>query len=90
MTMHANFRLSLIAAAALGLHGAASAVQPVIKDTLTDAQSIYDWVSLNGACLTAGNNTGTIPACSGLAYYGTQVQVGELAGPERETDCGQG
>ncbi len=80
MTMHANFRLSLIAAAALGLHGAANAVQPVIKDTLTDAQSIYDWVSLNGACLTAGNGKGAIPACVGLPYYGSATLVGGTTG----------
>lgn len=44
--------------------------QLIISDTLTGASSSYDWKALNGACLTAGNDTGTIPACIGkLTYY---------------------
>ncbi|HEY5102766.1 MAG TPA: hypothetical protein VII70_08280, partial [Steroidobacteraceae bacterium] len=34
------------------------------------------WQSFNGACLTAGDNTATIPACYGLAYYGAEPLVG--------------
>ena len=33
--------------------------QVVIDDHLTGASSSYDWRALNGACLTAGNNTGS-------------------------------
>lgn len=47
----------------LGLSAAHAAVG--IKDTLTGASSSYDWQSLGAACLTAGNNTGSIPACVG-------------------------
>jgi type IV pilus assembly protein PilY1 len=72
-------RLSLAIASALGLHGVAHA-QLIINDTLTGASSSYDWVSLNGACLTAGNNTGSIPACSGLAYYSGKTLVGGTTG----------
>jgi len=45
--------------------------QLVISDTLTGTSSSFDWKSLNGACLTAGDGKtkSTIPACSGLAYY---------------------
>lgn len=43
--------------------------QLVINDTLTGASSSYNWTSFDGACLTAGNNTGSIPACVGLKYY---------------------
>ncbi|MGJ7528324.1 PilC/PilY family type IV pilus protein [Variovorax sp. GB1P17] len=44
--------------------------QLIISDTLTGASSTYDWTALNGACLTAGNDTGPIPACIGkLTYY---------------------
>jgi type IV pilus assembly protein PilY1 len=44
--------------------------QLIISDTLTGASSSYDWKALNGACLTAGNDTGSIPACIGkLTYY---------------------
>ena len=42
------------------------------------------WVPFNGACLTAGNGTGTIPACVGLPYYGGErssaASSGTLAG----------
>ncbi|MFZ0552016.1 MAG: PilC/PilY family type IV pilus protein, partial [Steroidobacteraceae bacterium] len=39
------------------------------------------WTALDGACLTAGNNTGDIPACVSLAYYGAnQVWVGGNGG----------
>jgi len=41
----------------------------VIQDDLTQSSAQLSWTALNGACLTAGNNTGTVPACSGLAYY---------------------
>ena len=73
-------RLHLLVAGGLLLTGTGAHAQVVINDTLTGASSSYQWVPLNGACLTAGNNTGTIPACSGLAYYGTQTQVGGTTG----------
>jgi type IV pilus assembly protein PilY1 len=52
----------------LAAHWPAQA-QLIIDDALTGTSSSFNWLSLNGACLTAGNNTGTIPACKGLAYY---------------------
>jgi type IV pilus assembly protein PilY1 len=54
--------------------------QMVIQDDFTGASSRYDWKALNGACLTAGNNTGNVPACMGLSYYGSSVQVGGTSG----------
>ena len=62
-----------------------SALQPVlaqlvISDTLSGASSSYNWRALNGACLTAGNNTGTIPACVGLPYYNGRTLVGGTTG----------
>ena len=54
--------------------------QVVIDDNLTGASSSYDWQALNGACLTAGNNTGSIPACVGLPYWGAARQVGGVGG----------
>ena len=54
--------------------------QLVIDDKLTGASSSYDWRALNGACLTAGNNTGSIPACVGLPYYGSAIHVGGVTG----------
>ena len=54
--------------------------QLIISDTLTGTSSSYDWQSLAGACLTAGNNSGTIPACVGLPYYSGKTLVGGAAG----------
>lgn len=61
------------------VHGVAHA-QRVIEDNLTGASSKFDWKSLNGACLTAGDNTGSIPACVGLSYYGNRTHVGGTSG----------
>lgn len=56
--------------------------QLVISDTLSGASSSYNWKSLGGACLTAGNNTGSIPACVGLSYYSSKSStlVGGVTG----------
>lgn len=71
MTLIKRFRLLCAAMTALGamIFGVGAQAQLVISDTLTGASSSYNWQALNGACLTAGNNTGSIPACVGLAYY---------------------
>ena len=37
--------------------------QVTINDNLSGAASSYPWQAIGGACLTAGNNTGTIPSC---------------------------
>ena len=58
----------------------ASHAQQVISDTLNGAAAVNAWKSFNGACLTAGNNTGTIPACVGLPYYSGKAQVGGTSG----------
>jgi type IV pilus assembly protein PilY1 len=54
--------------------------QQVIQDNFTGASSSFDWKTFNGACLTAGNGTGTIPACVGLPYYQGQTLVGGYTG----------
>jgi len=76
-------RLSLAMASAFGFASAAHG-QVVINDTLTGGHSLFNWKALNGACLTAGDNSLTpsdgtqltpstsaltIPKCSGLSYY---------------------
>lgn len=71
--------LFLALAAGCAIPIAASA-QLVISDTLTGASSSYDWYSLNGACLTAGNGSGSIPACVGLPYYNGKTLVGGVTG----------
>lgn len=46
-----------------------------INDPLTGANSTQ-WYALDGACLTAGDGTGSIPKCDGLPYYSGKVLVG--------------
>lgn len=48
----------------------------VVQDSFTGKSASLKWSAFNGACLTAGDGTGSIPACKGLAYYGTQTQAG--------------
>jgi type IV pilus assembly protein PilY1 len=74
-----SLRLPIIAAGFL-LHGISAHAQLVINDTLTGASSAYQWTSLNGACLTAGDGTGSIPKCVGLSYYSGTTQVGGTSG----------
>jgi type IV pilus assembly protein PilY1 len=51
-------RLKLIAVAAAAVCGAQGvSAQTVISDKLTGASSQYNWLALNGACLTAGGST---------------------------------
>jgi type IV pilus assembly protein PilY1 len=69
-----------LAAFALGWASFGAHAQLVINDTLTGASTKYDWKHLNGACLTAGDGTGTIPACNGLGYYSGKTQVGGTTG----------
>ncbi|WP_219215086.1 PilC/PilY family type IV pilus protein [Variovorax boronicumulans] len=59
----------IYALTALSLFTSSAHAQLVISDTLTGVSSSYEWQSLAGACLTAGNDTGSIPSCSGLRYY---------------------
>lgn len=74
-----TLRLPLFLAATLGFGSPANAEQ-AIQDTLTGASTVYRWVPLNGACLTAGDGTGTIPACVGLPYYAGKTLVGGTTG----------
>ena len=71
---------NLLTVLALGLPTLGAHAQLVINDTLTGASSSYDWKSLNGACLTAGDGHGSIPACVGLAYYKDKTLVGGTSG----------
>ncbi|MGH8294045.1 MAG: pilus assembly protein [Steroidobacteraceae bacterium] len=67
---------SLIAALALLLGPALATAQTVISENFTDASvpssPTEGWTPYLGACLTAGDGTGSIPSCTGLtSYYGT-------------------
>ncbi|MBV8272687.1 MAG: pilus assembly protein PilY, partial [Cupriavidus sp.] len=63
-------RLTFIASAVAAVI-ADSACAVVIQDDLNGASSSYPWIAINGACLTAGNGSGTIPGCTsnGFTYY---------------------
>jgi type IV pilus assembly protein PilY1 len=78
-------RRALAPCGALALALAALAPRPagaqqIIQDNFTGASSSFNWVSFGGACLTAGNNSGTIPACVGLPYYQGQSLIGGYTG----------
>ena len=77
--LHSRTRISL-AILALGLPSFGAHAQLVISDTLTGGHASHTWRSLNGACLTAGDGTGSIPACVGLPYYAGKTLVGGTTG----------
>ena len=70
---------ALIAVTLAGLPLGASG-QQIIQDNFTGTSSSFNWKSFLGACLTAGDGTGSIPACVGLPYYGGQQLVGGATG----------
>ena len=73
-----------ILALTLGLSaGAWAQTQLTIQDDFTQAAAQNNWITYDGACLTAGNGGGTVPACVGLPYYlsqGPQTWVGGTSG----------
>ncbi|HEY4973390.1 MAG TPA: hypothetical protein VII41_07270, partial [Steroidobacteraceae bacterium] len=78
--MNAKLVVRICATALVTLAPVAAWPQLVIQDNFTGASSAFDWQTFNGACLTAGNNTGNIPACYRLAYYGGEQLVGGSTG----------
>src|SRR5271169_481230 len=54
--------------------------QVTSNDDFTQANDTNSWKTFDGACLTAGDGTGSIPACVGLPYYNNQVQIGGNSG----------
>jgi type IV pilus assembly protein PilY1 len=58
-----TYSLLIRLAAACVLMAPALAFAQTISDNFTNGSSSYSWTPLQGACLTAGNGTGTIPAC---------------------------
>jgi type IV pilus assembly protein PilY1 len=76
--------VALGASAVLALASGSVHAQIIINDTLTGGHSLFNWLALDGACLTAGDNSNTpsdgtqytpttaaltIPKCDGLNYY---------------------
>src|SRR5882757_53548 len=58
----------------------AAHAQTTIQDDFTGTSSSFAWKTYNGACLTAGDGTGTVPKCVGLAYYNGQTLYGGNSG----------
>ncbi|GMG92048.1 PilC/PilY family type IV pilus protein [Cupriavidus metallidurans] len=81
-------RLALVASAVAALL-AAQARAVVIQDNLNGASSSYPWTAINGACLTAGDGSGTIPGCtaSNFTYYSSKSSklVGGVTGTLPDT-----
>jgi type IV pilus assembly protein PilY1 len=78
--MNAKLSIRICATALVALAPAAAWPQLLIQDNFTGASSAFNWQTFNGACLTAGDNTGNIPACFGLSYFGGEQLVGGTSG----------
>lgn len=68
--------VAVLAAAA----SSATRAQTIIQDDFTGSSTSFEWKAFNGACLTAGDGTGTVPKCFGLPYYGSETLVGGNTG----------
>ena len=63
--------MKTLCAALLVLAGCPAGAQSTysVADNFTGASASQAWNVYGGACLTAGNGTGSIPACVGNSYY---------------------
>jgi type IV pilus assembly protein PilY1 len=84
---HRNFAspFAILAGAAAAAFSCAASAQLIIQDDFTQGSDPNNWKTFNGACLTAGDGTGSIPKCLGLAYYGTEALVGGNTGTLPDT-----
>ena len=84
MNEHRNVAGRVLAALAIlaGVWSIPVHAQVVVSEDFThptlQSGSAFNWTAINGACLTAGTtgNSGSIPSCVGLPYYGNQTLVG--------------
>ncbi len=73
--------LAALAAIALLAPLLARAQATTFQDNFTGNSASNSWTAIDGACLTAGDGTGSIPACVGNSYYTTsQAWVGGNTG----------
>jgi type IV pilus assembly protein PilY1 len=79
MLMKANSCAAAWVVALSSLIPASAWAQVTVTDNFTGGAASVRWVPFNGACLTAGTGSGTIPACAGLSYY-TEQLVGGVTG----------
>jgi len=68
-----------LAVALTGLIPCAAWAQVTVVDDFTQNRAAVSWKAFNGACLTAGDGSGSVPACVGLPYY-TEPLVGGASG----------
>lgn len=78
--MKAKLNLAALLASTLLCVPGIALGQTIVSDDFTKGASSNNWLPFLGACLTAGDGTGTIPACIGNPYYGAQTQVGGYSG----------
>jgi type IV pilus assembly protein PilY1 len=78
MTMFIRSARLALALAAVLATGAASAAT-TYTDNFSGSTAALTWQALNYACLTAGNGSGSIPACSSKNPKGPQDAVGQGA-----------
>ena len=69
-----------------GVLVAASASATTYTDNFKGGHSQLQWTALNDACLTAGDGTGSIPACSSVTWMNGQ----SYTIPADQTTAGQG
>src|ERR1017187_1213625 len=77
--MKTHYSVAAWAVVLAGFVPSAAWAQLTVTDNFTGVSATASWVPFNGACLTAGNGSGTIPACVGLPYY-TETLVGGATG----------
>jgi type IV pilus assembly protein PilY1 len=75
-----NVPLAILAGALAAALSCGARAQTTTNDDFTQANDANSWQTFDGACLTAGDGTGNIPACIGLPYYGSQIQLGGNSG----------
>jgi type IV pilus assembly protein PilY1 len=82
--MKTNYSFAAWVVVLAGLAPVAAWGQLVVTDDFTKGSATASWQAFNGACLTAGDGSGTIPACivgnAELLYYGNEQLVGGNSG----------
>jgi type IV pilus assembly protein PilY1 len=73
---HTNISIAILTGVIAAGFSCAVHAQVTSNDDFTQANDTNSWKTFDGACLTAGDGTGSIPPCVGLPYYGNQVQIG--------------
>jgi type IV pilus assembly protein PilY1 len=77
---HQSISMALLASIVAAGFSCGAGAQVTSNDDFTQGADTNSWQTFDGACLTAGNGTGSIPPCVGLPYYNNQVQIGGYKG----------